>query len=211
MSKIVFLHHCCLALRSRSKFGVKVKGWNQGHRSRSKSNPWSTAVDIRGSTLPSASKSNKSHYQSNVFVRVSVRASAGYCTDAVDWLITSCVSKIDNVFCPVCVSMCLSVCLRCNKSIRTGKTGISRGGIPDSEMFRGSAEFHVFPQVLIIFEISANLRTPWKVWWGVISEYTWPSGMVHLSKIFWFYDPPPIGGDLILRPPPQISVTPAPW
>ncbi len=36
MPKIVFLHHCYLALRSgsRSKVGVKVTG--QGHRSRSK-------------------------------------------------------------------------------------------------------------------------------------------------------------------------------
>ncbi len=49
-------------MHSRSKVGVKVI----------KSNLWCTAVDIRGSALPSAAKSNKSHYQSNVFVCVSV-------------------------------------------------------------------------------------------------------------------------------------------
>ncbi len=68
MPKIVFLHGLYLALRSRSKVGVKVKSWGQGHRS----NVWRAAVDIRGSALPSAAKSNKSHYQSRVFVCVSV-------------------------------------------------------------------------------------------------------------------------------------------
>ncbi len=53
---------------SRSKVGVKVMG--QGQRIRS--NFWRAAVDIRGSALPSAAKSNKSHYQSEVFVCVSV-------------------------------------------------------------------------------------------------------------------------------------------
>ncbi len=57
MSKIVFWHHCYIALRSRSKVEVKF---------------WRAAVDIRGSALPSAAKSNKSHYQSKVFVCVSV-------------------------------------------------------------------------------------------------------------------------------------------
>ncbi len=33
---------------------------------------WRAAVDIRGSALPSAAKGNKSHYQSKVFVCVSV-------------------------------------------------------------------------------------------------------------------------------------------
>ncbi len=70
MPKIVFLHGFCLALRSRSKVGVKVISWGQGRRSRS--NVWRAAVDIRGSALPSAAKSNKSHYQSKVFVSVSV-------------------------------------------------------------------------------------------------------------------------------------------
>ncbi len=43
------------------KVGVKVKGQAQGHGSRSSS--WRAAVDIRGSALPSAAKSNRSHYQ----------------------------------------------------------------------------------------------------------------------------------------------------
>ncbi len=53
---------------SRSKVGVKVMGRGQSSRS----NFWRAAVDIRGSALPSAAKSNKSHYQSRVFVCVSV-------------------------------------------------------------------------------------------------------------------------------------------
>ncbi len=57
MSKIVFWHHCYIALRSRSKVGVKVKGRGQGHGSRS--NFWCAAVDIRGSALPSAAKSKE--------------------------------------------------------------------------------------------------------------------------------------------------------
>ncbi len=36
------------------------------------SNFWHAAVDIRGSALPSAAKSNESYYQSEVFVFVSV-------------------------------------------------------------------------------------------------------------------------------------------
>ena len=55
-------------MRSRSNVGVKVIG--QGQRSRS--NFGRAAVDIRGSALPSAAKSNKSHYQRKVFVCVSV-------------------------------------------------------------------------------------------------------------------------------------------
>ncbi len=43
MPKIVFWPHCYLALRSRSKVGVKVT--SQGQRSRS--NFWRVAVDIR--------------------------------------------------------------------------------------------------------------------------------------------------------------------
>ncbi len=38
----------------------------------SKSNFWRAAVDIWGLALPSVAKSNKSHYQSKVFVNVSV-------------------------------------------------------------------------------------------------------------------------------------------
>ncbi len=60
----MFLHYCYLALRSRSKVRFKVKG--QGQISGAHS------VDIRGSALPSAAKSNKSHYQSKVFVSLSV-------------------------------------------------------------------------------------------------------------------------------------------
>ncbi len=58
MPKIVFCNHCDLALRSRSKVRVKVKGrvkvMSQGQRSTS--NFWRAAVDIRGSALPSAAK-----------------------------------------------------------------------------------------------------------------------------------------------------------
>ena len=68
MSKIVFLHHFYIALRSRSKVRVKVTGQGQ----RAWSNFWRTAVDIRGSALPSATKSNNYHYQSKVIVCVSV-------------------------------------------------------------------------------------------------------------------------------------------
>ncbi len=70
MPKIVFLHHCYLASRSRSKVGVKVKSQGQGQMSRSTFRR--AAVDIRGSALPSAAKSNRSHYQSKVIVCVSV-------------------------------------------------------------------------------------------------------------------------------------------
>ncbi len=42
----------------------------QGQRSRS--HLWHTAVDIRGSALPSVAKSNKNHYQSKVFVSVPI-------------------------------------------------------------------------------------------------------------------------------------------
>ncbi len=72
MSKIVFSHHCYLALRS--KVGVRSKVWvkviDQGQRPRS--NLWRAAFDIRGLALQSAAKSNKSHYPSKVFVCVSV-------------------------------------------------------------------------------------------------------------------------------------------
>ncbi len=57
MPKIMFSHGCYLALRSRSKVGVKVKGRGQ------RSNFRRAAVDNRDSALPSAAKSNKSHYQ----------------------------------------------------------------------------------------------------------------------------------------------------
>ncbi len=53
---------------SRSKVRVKVMG--QGQMSRSTFRR--AAVDIRGSALPSAAKSDGSHYQSKVFVCVSV-------------------------------------------------------------------------------------------------------------------------------------------
>ncbi len=48
----------------------------------SKSNLWRAAVDIRGSALPSATKSKESRYQSEEFVCVST-----YCADAVDRLL----------------------------------------------------------------------------------------------------------------------------
>ncbi len=50
MLRIVFLHHCYFALRSRSNVRVKV----------------------RGLALSSAAKSNNPHYKSKVFVCVSV-------------------------------------------------------------------------------------------------------------------------------------------
>ena len=43
-------------------------GWD----CRSRSNFWHAVVDIRGSVWPNAAKSNKSHYQSEVFMCVSV-------------------------------------------------------------------------------------------------------------------------------------------
>ncbi len=64
-------------------FKVKVKGQGQG------STIWGATVDIRGSALPSAAKSNRSHYQSSG-VRVCVCnqwAYAGNCADAVDRLL----------------------------------------------------------------------------------------------------------------------------
>ncbi len=57
MPKIAFGHHCYIALRLRLG---------------SRSNVWRTAVDIRGSALPSAAKSNNHHYQSKVIDCVSV-------------------------------------------------------------------------------------------------------------------------------------------
>ena len=57
MPRSVFLHHCYIALRPRSKSWVKV---------------FRAAVDIRGSALPSAAMSNSHHYQSKVIVCVSV-------------------------------------------------------------------------------------------------------------------------------------------
>ncbi len=54
----------------RSGLRSKVKVPGQGPRSRSIF--WRAAVDIRGLVLPSAFKSNRSHYQSKVFVCVSI-------------------------------------------------------------------------------------------------------------------------------------------
>ncbi len=68
MPKTVFLHHCYLALnsrlRSRSKVRVNVTGQGQIL--------WCAAVYIKGPALLNAAKNNKSHYQSKVFVCVSV-------------------------------------------------------------------------------------------------------------------------------------------
>ena len=66
MQKIVFY----LALKSRSKVGVNVKVTGQGQRSMSTFRR--TAVDIRGSAVPSAAKCKRSHHQFNSFVCVSV-------------------------------------------------------------------------------------------------------------------------------------------
>ncbi len=57
MPKIIFLHGCYLVLRSRSG---------------SRLNFWRAAFDNRFSALPSAAKSNKSHFQFKVFVFVSL-------------------------------------------------------------------------------------------------------------------------------------------
>ena len=70
MPKFVFLHQCYIALRSRLKVVVKVrvKVTGQGQifgMQRS-------IVDIRGSTLPSAAMSDNHHYQSKMYVCVSV-------------------------------------------------------------------------------------------------------------------------------------------
>ena len=59
MPKFVFLHHRYIALRSWSKVRVKVMG------QRSRSDLWCAAVDVRGSALPSAVKSNNHHYGAN--------------------------------------------------------------------------------------------------------------------------------------------------
>ena len=53
-------------LNSSSRSKVKCRG------QRSRSNFWCAAVDIRGSALSSAAKSNNDHYQSKVIVCVSV-------------------------------------------------------------------------------------------------------------------------------------------
>ncbi len=44
-----------------------------GQCQRSRSNFWNAAVDIKGSALPNATKSNKSHYQSAISLRVLAR------------------------------------------------------------------------------------------------------------------------------------------
>ena len=74
-------------LRVKVKGRVKIKA--QGHGSRSRSNFWRAAVDIRGSALPSAAKSNNHHYQSKVIVCVSVISGvfADNCVDGVDRLL----------------------------------------------------------------------------------------------------------------------------
>ena len=82
-----------------SKVRIKVKGRGQGHGLRSrvvsettgeqvlitrvKVKFWCAAVDIRGSAVPSAAKSNKSHYQSKVFVCVSVIRG---CIQIIAWI-----------------------------------------------------------------------------------------------------------------------------
>ncbi len=70
MSKVKVKCQNCVLTSLLPCVKVKVKGQGQGQRSRS--NFWRAAVDIRDSTLPSAAKSIRSHYQSKVFVCVSV-------------------------------------------------------------------------------------------------------------------------------------------
>ncbi len=97
MPQIVFWPHCYLALRSRSKVGVKVTG--QGQVQRSRSNFWHATVDIRGSALPSAARSKGESF-SVQDVCVSTN-----CADAVDRLLISEISTgLENA--------CLEVILR---------------------------------------------------------------------------------------------------
>ncbi len=76
MPKIVFYITVTLlqgqGQRSGSRSNVRVKVTSQGQMSRSTFR--CAAVDIRGSALPSAAKSNRSHYQSKVIVCVSVKS-----------------------------------------------------------------------------------------------------------------------------------------
>ncbi len=60
----------CFKVKVKGRVKVEVKVTGQGQRLRS--NLWRAAVDIRGSALSSVVKSNKSYYQSKVFVCVSV-------------------------------------------------------------------------------------------------------------------------------------------
>ncbi len=69
MPEIVFLHHCYIVPRPKVGVKVGVNGQGQGHMSRSRSTFWRAVVDFRGSALPSATQSNRSHYQSKVFAR----------------------------------------------------------------------------------------------------------------------------------------------
>ncbi len=62
----MFFHHCYLVLRSKVGVKVKVKVTCQCKKSRSTFRR--AGVDIRGSALPSAAKSNRGLYQSKVFV-----------------------------------------------------------------------------------------------------------------------------------------------
>ncbi len=59
MPKIVLWHQCYLANRLRSKVGVKFKGLVKVKGQGSRLIFWSVAVDIRGSSLPSAANSNE--------------------------------------------------------------------------------------------------------------------------------------------------------
>ena len=91
-------------VRVRSKVRARVKGQSL--------NFWCAAVDIRGSALPSAAKSNSHHYQCKVFV--SVYVISRHCADAVDWLsITSRISRRGNISGSVrlCVCFCLHASL----------------------------------------------------------------------------------------------------
>ena len=89
---------------SRSKVEIKV----MGHGQRSRSNFWSTAVGSTRQRLCSLPHCNKSHYQSKVFVCVSVMwvilrmRSIGFLLPPV-----LAEAVISSVLSFVCVSMCL--------------------------------------------------------------------------------------------------------
>ena len=61
---------------------MRIKGQGQRSCQGQRSIFWHKVVDIRGSALPSATKSNESHYQSKVFVCVSDNS-----TDALNRLL----------------------------------------------------------------------------------------------------------------------------
>ncbi len=71
MPKIVFYNTVTLLQGQGQRLGSRSKVKVTGRVQRSRSNLWRAAVDIRGSALPSAAKSNN-HFQSEVIACVSV-------------------------------------------------------------------------------------------------------------------------------------------